>query len=71
MLYGDPAPNYQKAYSFVDAMRSKDILLVIGASDYTMVANILREMAKGRDAEVVEIQDNAATKVRKFLEEQY
>ena len=70
VLYGDPAPNYQKAYSFVDAMRPRDILLVIGASDYTMVANILREMAKGRGAEIVEIQDNAATKVRKFLEEQ-
>ena len=56
VLYGDPAPNYQKAYEMV----------------YTLQPGIsvdLREVAKARGARIIEIQEDAAHNVRKVLEE--
>lgn len=70
VLYGDPAPNYEKAFGLVDKLTSSDIFLVIGASYHTAIAHDLREVAKYRGARVVEIQDDAKTQVRKFLKEQ-
>lgn len=64
VLYGDPAPNYEKA----DSLREGDIFLVIGASEYTTISNALRVLAKSCGAIVVEIQDHASVKVREFLE---
>ena len=69
VLYGDPAPNYVKAYNIVDLLREGDIFLVIGASEYTTISTMLRFLARGCGAVVAEIQDNASVKVRKFLEE--
>ena len=68
VLYGDPAPNYEQAYAVVDLMRPEDVLLVIGASTYTNIANSLRNIARYRGAKIVEIQDNASKKVRAVLE---
>ena len=67
VLYGDSAPNYQIAYDWVELLRDGDIFLIIGASKYTNVALSLRVMAISSGARVVEIQDNAATKVPEFL----
>ena len=69
VLYGDPAPNYEKAYNIVDLLREGDIFLVIGASEYTTISTALRILARGCGAEIAEIQDHASVKVRKFLEE--
>ncbi|AMC94541.1 transcriptional regulator [Erysipelothrix larvae] len=69
VLYEDPAPNYAKAYEMVNELQSGDVFLVIGASFHTAIAHDLRVLAKSRGAEVVEIQDDAKTKVREYLRE--
>lgn len=71
VLYGDPAPKYQDAIDLVEKMRSGDILLVVGASNATAFAYQLKTFAWIAGARVVEIQDNASTKVRKFLEKEF
>ena len=68
VLYEDPAPMYQKGYDWIWLLEKGDIFLVIGASTYTIVSSQMRICALGTGAEVVEIQDNAGTKVRAFLE---
>lgn len=68
ILYGDVAPMYPKAFDMVDRLEFGDTFLVIGASEYTNIATILRAEAIAQGANVVEIQDNASTKVRQFLE---
>ena len=69
VLYGDPAPNYQKAYELVSTMKPGDVFLVIGCSYHTAIACDLREVAKSRGAKIVEIQADAQKNVRKVLEE--
>lgn len=69
VLYGDPAPNYQKAYDLVAELKPGDILLVIGCSFYTAIAGDLRNVAKVQGARVIEIQEDAAHNVRKVLQE--
>lgn len=69
VLYGDPAPNYQKAYEMVSRLKPDDVFLVIGCSYHTAIACDLRDVAKSRGASVVEIQEDAAHNVRKVLEE--
>ena len=68
VLYGDLAPGYMKAKRFIEKMQFGDTFLVIGASEYTSISMGLREDARMRGASIVEIQDNADTKVRQFLE---
>ena len=68
VLYGDPAPNYQKAYEMVGALKKNDIFIVIGCSYHTAIACDLREVAKSRGAKIIEIQEDAAHNVRKVLE---
>ena len=68
VLYGDAAPAYQEAYDMLEYLQKGDIFLVVGASQYTTVSTILRMNAMAVGAEIVEIQDSAATKVREFLE---
>lgn len=68
VLYGDPAPNYQKAYELVYDLEPSDVFLVIGCSYHTAIACDLREVAKSRGARVIEIQEDAAHNVRKVLE---
>lgn len=69
VLYGDPAPNYQRAYEMVYDLGDDDIFLVIGCSFHTAIACDLREVAKSRGARVIEIQEDAVHNVRKVLEE--
>ena len=67
VLYGDPAPNYQKAYAMVDNLEIGDIFMVIGCSYHTAIACDLREVAKSKGAKIIEIQEDAAHNVRKIL----
>lgn len=69
VLYGDPAPNYYRGLEEVMTLEEGDVLLVIGASLYTGIAVDIRQIARSKGARIIEIQDNAATKVRKTLEE--
>jgi len=69
VLYGDPAPNYQKAYGMVYDLEPGDIFMVIGCSYHTAIACDLREVAKSRGAKIIEIQEDAAHNVRKVLED--
>ena len=69
VLYGDPAPCYQKAYEMVYDLEPDDIFLVVGCSFYTGISVDLREIAKSRGARIIEIQEDAAHNVRKVLEE--
>lgn len=69
VLYGDPAPNYQKAYEMVYDLTLDDVFIVIGCSYHTAIACDLREVAKSRGARIIEIQEDAAHNVRKLLEE--
>lgn len=69
VLYGDPAPNYQKAYEMVYALESGDIFIVIGCSYHTAIACDLREVARSKGAKIIEIQEDAAHNVRKTLDE--
>ena len=68
VLYGDPAPNYQKAYEMVYALKPDDVFIVIGCSYHTAIACNLREVAKSIGVRVIEIQEDAAHNVRKTLE---
>lgn len=67
VLYGDPAPNYQKAYAMVDNLEIGDIFMVIGCSYHTAIACDLRAVAKSKGAKIIEIQEDAAHNVRKIL----
>lgn len=69
VLYGDPAPNYSKAYNIIYNLEPGDILLVIGCSFHTAIACDLRDIAKYQGARVIEIQEDAAKNVRKVLKE--
>mgnify|MGYP001316303085 CR=1 FL=1 len=68
VLYGDPAPNYHKAMKKVMSLKEGDILLVIGASRFTGIAVDLREIAYANGAQIIEIQKDASTEVRRTLE---
>lgn len=68
VLYGDPAPNYQKAYEMVYSLEANDIFIVVGCSYHTAIACDLREIARSKGARIIEIQEDAAHNVRKILE---
>ena len=68
VFYGDPAPNYQKAYEMVYDLNHDDIFIVVGCSFHTAIACDLREVAKSRGARIIEIQEDAAHNVRIVLE---
>lgn len=69
VLYGDPAPQYQKAYEIIFNLQENDILLVVGCSYHTAIACELRDVAKSRGVKIIEIQEDAAHKVRQVLEQ--
>lgn len=69
VLYGDPAPHYQRAYEMVYDLEPDDVFLVIGCSYHTAIAVDLREVAKSRGARIIEIQEDAAHRVRRVLED--
>lgn len=68
VLYGDSAPLYAKAYDMVADLKKGDIFIVVGCSYHTAIACDLREVAKRGGATIIEIQNDAATNVRKVLE---
>lgn len=69
VLYGEPAPNYQKGIDLINTMEKDDILLIIGASKYTVIANDIRNLAISKGAHIVEIQDQAERYTRKVIEQ--
>lgn len=68
VLYGDPAPLYSEAESWVYRLGDGDMLLVVGTSYYTGIASRLRSIAEGGGAMVTEINADAQTAVRPLLE---
>lgn len=68
VLYGDQAPNYQKAYQMVSEMSEEDTLLVIGASHHTAIAQELRNIALYNGVRIIEIQEDAVRETREVLE---
>lgn len=71
ILYGDIAPNYNKAIQMVSQLGKGDTLLVVGASDYTGISRELKEIAYINGAQIIEIQEQSATNVRKYLDNQF
>ena len=69
VLYGDPAPNYQRAYEIVYDLNPGDVFIVVGCSYHTAIACNLREVARSRGARIIEIQEDAAHNVRRVIEE--
>lgn len=69
VLYGDPAPNYIKAYERISELKREDTLLVIGVSYSTMIASDLVGIARNNGCEVIEINEDAAGKVREIVKE--
>jgi NAD-dependent deacetylase len=71
VLYGDLAPKYVEGLNLAKNMTKDDTLLVVGASYHTQFANEIRWLAQSNGARIVEIQEQAATEVPKFLDEYY
>lgn len=71
VLYGDTAPEYVNALDVVDKLKKNDTLLIVGTSFYTSISYQIKYIAEFNDANVVIINENAETEVRKFLEENY
>ncbi|CAM3460488.1 SIR2 family NAD-dependent protein deacylase [Erysipelothrix anatis] len=68
VLYGETAPNYPKGIEAIKKLGKDDILLVIGASEYTVISNDIRRIAAENGAHVIEIQQNAVANTRIVLE---
>lgn len=68
VLYGDPAPRYSDAESWVGKLREGDIFLIVGTSYYTNISFLLKRLALRMGADVIEVNDHAETKLREELE---
>lgn len=68
VLYGDAAPNYEIAFNMISKLGHKDLLIVVGASSYTQIADHLRQLAASQGVKIIEIQSHAETEVRKIIE---
>lgn len=69
VLYGDPAPMYEKADDWVWRLGEGDILLVVGTSYYTSISSRLRNDAIGHGVTVLEINEHAENRVRTALKD--
>lgn len=69
VLYGDSAPKYTEALDWVARMKEGDTLLVVGTSFYTSISSQVRSAAEANNVNIVIINADAETKVRKYLEE--
>ena len=65
VLYGDSIPRYEEAYRLVSKAKE---LLVIGTSFYTSTSSNIVYFAKELGVKVTVINDNAETKVARYLE---
>ena len=64
VLYGDIAPEYNKAIKLVKNMPyDKGYFVIVGTSFYTEISNVLLKIAKQRHAKIIIINDNASTRV--------
>lgn len=68
VLYEDSAPEYSTALNKLSKYQKGDVLLVIGASNYTQISFDIKCQAQYQGMHVVEIQRDAASTVRKYLE---
>ena len=69
VLYGDMAPKYYDAQELVKSLKlGESVFVVVGVSFYTAISDILVDTARHRGAEVIIINDNAATKVPELCE---
>lgn len=68
VLYGDPAPAYSDALSILELMDKEDVLLIIGASNYTQISSQIRTLAKLYGINVIEIQEDASKNTRRVIE---
>ena len=69
VLYGDMAPNYQKALHLVEtkSLLYHPVLLMIGASGYTMITHTVEALAESLGYHVIKINKNSETQVRQVL----
>lgn len=64
VLYGDMAPKYHDAEELVKSLEFGDsIFVIVGTSFYTGISERLLHLAKQRAADVIVIDNNAATRV--------
>lgn len=68
VLYGDNAPEYERAIDKVNELREGDKFIIAGVSFYTMISEQLKYIATCREAEVIIINDSATIKVPKICE---
>lgn len=68
VLYGEIAPNYPRGIALVETLQEGDFLLVIGASEHTVISNDIRNIAARRGAQIIEIKANAEKNTRIVLE---
>lgn len=69
VLYGDIAPKYEAAIQLVKALDyGHSYFVVIGASFYTGISEILLKLAKQRKANIIIVQDDACIKVPHICE---
>lgn len=69
VLYGDMAPKYYDAQKLVESLKlCESVFVVVGVSFYTAISDILVDAARHRGAEVIIINDNAATRVPELCE---
>lgn len=64
VLYGDMAPKYYDAEKLVKNLEfGTSYFVIVGVSFYTAISDRLLDIARRRGAEVIIINDNAATRV--------
>jgi len=64
VLYGDLAPRYKDAVRLVESLEDDNsVFVIVGTSFYTGISDTLRTIAELAGAEIIIINDNAATKV--------
>lgn len=64
VLYGDPAPEYKRAYGIIKSLEyGNSYLVIVGTSFYTQVSTTIKRMAEKRNAKIIVIDDNAEIKV--------
>lgn len=75
VLYGDMAPKYHDAMRLVGSLEfGESAFVIVGTSFYTGISDVLLHIARSRAADVIIINDNAATKVPEaceFLKNEY
>lgn len=69
LLYGEVSLNYSSAIKKITELGKNDYLLIIGASDYSGIANDIREVAYFNNVNVIEMNTNADKELSEFLKE--